>query len=122
MTLPNVRTTPVYILSEDPNGLKGINQTKYSKAIQSRYKVIKPYRDQLNDKDQWCIAAVPGVAWAKKVFPELSRARAVERLWEVILQTSRVSEEGDPNEAWEKAKGHYGQFEGAAKYIDPRKE
>ena len=27
-----------------------------------------------------------------------------------------------PNEAWEKAKGHYGQFEGAAKYIDPRKE
>ena len=27
-----------------------------------------------------------------------------------------------PNEAWEKAKGHYGQFEGAAKYIDPRKD
>ena len=27
-----------------------------------------------------------------------------------------------PNEAWEKAKGHYGRFDGAAKYIDPRKE
>lgn len=27
-----------------------------------------------------------------------------------------------PNEAWEKAKGHYGQFEGAARYIDPRKD
>ena len=27
-----------------------------------------------------------------------------------------------PNEAWEKAKGHYGRFEEAAKYIDPRKE
>ena len=27
-----------------------------------------------------------------------------------------------PNEAWEKAKGHYGQFDGAAKYIDPRKD
>ena len=27
-----------------------------------------------------------------------------------------------PNEAWEKAKGHYGQFEGASKYIDPRKD
>jgi hypothetical protein len=27
-----------------------------------------------------------------------------------------------PNEAWEKAKGTYGQFEGAAKYIDPRKD
>ena len=28
----------------------------------------------------------------------------------------------DANEAIEKAKGHYGQFDGAAKYIDPRKE
>ena len=27
-----------------------------------------------------------------------------------------------PNEAWEKAKGHYGRFDEAAKYIDPRKE
>ena len=28
----------------------------------------------------------------------------------------------DANEAMEKAKGHYGQFENAAKYIDPRHE
>ena len=28
----------------------------------------------------------------------------------------------DAGEAMEKAKGHYGQFEGAAKYIDPRQE
>ena len=28
----------------------------------------------------------------------------------------------DANEALEKAKGHYGQFDNAAKYIDPRKE
>jgi NifU-like protein involved in Fe-S cluster formation len=28
----------------------------------------------------------------------------------------------DANEALEKAKGHYGQFDGAAKYIDPRQE
>ena len=28
----------------------------------------------------------------------------------------------DAGEALEKAKGHYGQFDGAAKYIDPRHE
>ena len=28
----------------------------------------------------------------------------------------------DANEALDKAKGHYGQFDGAAKYIDPRHE
>ena len=91
----------LYLISEDPDGLRGINLKKYAQGQQMRYKIIKPYRDLLNDKDQWCIAAVPGVAWAKKVFPELSRSRAVEKLWEVILQTSRVTEDGDPNKAWE---------------------
>lgn len=91
----------LYLISEDPDGLRGINLKKYAQGQQMRYKIIKPYRDLLNDKDQWCIAAVPGVAWAKKVFPELSRSRAVRKLWEVILQTSRVTEDGDPNEAWE---------------------
>ena len=28
----------------------------------------------------------------------------------------------DPKEAYEKAKGHYGRFDDAVKYIDPRKE
>ena len=28
----------------------------------------------------------------------------------------------EPAEALEKAKGHYGQFDGAAKYVDPRQE
>jgi hypothetical protein len=28
----------------------------------------------------------------------------------------------DAGEAMEKAKGHYGQFDNAAKYIDPRQE
>ena len=28
----------------------------------------------------------------------------------------------DASEALEKAKGHYGQFDNAAKYIDPRQE
>ena len=36
--------------------------------------------------------------------------------------TDFIKKGDDPNTAWEKAKGHYGQFEGAAKYIDPRKE
>ena len=89
----------IYIESEDPDGLKGINQEKMLKAQQKRYPLIKGYRDQLENKDQWCIAAVPGEAWAKKLFPKLSRHQAVEALWEAILSTSRVSD--DPIAAWE---------------------
>ena len=89
----------IYLTSEDPDGLKGINQEKMAKASQKRYPILKPYRDQMENKYQWCIAAVPGAAWAKKLFPELSKARAIEKLWEAILFTSRVTE--DPGAAWE---------------------
>ena len=88
----------IYLVSEDPDGMKGVNQEKMAKAQQAKYKVIKPYRDQLENKYQWCIAAVPGVAWAKKLFPNLSKAQAVEKLWEAILDASRVNE--DPIAAW----------------------
>ena len=89
----------IYLISEDPDGLKGINIEKFTRASQARRNATKPYRDQMENKYQWCIAAVPGEAWAKKVFPGMPRRRALERLWEAILATSRVTE--DPMAAWE---------------------
>ena len=89
----------IHIVSEDPDGLKGINMTKVSKARQLSYPILKPYRDRRENKEQWCIAAVPGKAWAKKVFPELRTSAAMEKLWEAILFTSQVTD--DPIKAWE---------------------
>ena len=90
----------IYIDSEDPDGLKGINQKKMAKADQKRWPIIKPYWDTMENKYQWCIAAVPGAAWAKKVFPGLKKNQAIEKLWEAILFTSRADGE-DPIAAWE---------------------
>ena len=89
----------IYLESEDPDGLKGINQKKIAQARQKSYPIVKPYHDAMENKYQWCIAAVPGAAWAKKLFPELPKGRAIEKLWEAILFTSRVTE--DPVAAWE---------------------
>lgn len=89
----------IYLISEDPDGLAGINQEKNSKASQARFKVIKPLRDAMENKYKWCIAAVPGVKWAKKVFPELSARRAVEALWQAIFEACRVGD--DPIAAWD---------------------
>jgi len=89
----------ILLLSEDPDGLSGINAEKYTKYLQARTKVIRKYRNMTDGKEQWCIAAVPGKAWAKKVFPDLRPAAAVEALWEAILTASRVTE--DPEAAWE---------------------
>jgi aminopeptidase len=96
----NVDVIPcrIYIESEDPDGLKGVDMNKVQKARQALYPTIRKYRDQLENKYQWCIAAVPGEAWAKKLFPELSKHQAVEKLWEAILMTSRVTD--DPIQAW----------------------
>ena len=95
----NVIPARIHLISEDPDGLKGINMAKVSKARQISYPIIKPYRDRLENKEQWCIAAVPGAAWAKKVFPGQPKNKAIEMLWEAILSASRVNE--DPIKAWE---------------------
>lgn len=90
----------IFIDSDDPDGLKGIDQTKVSKASQAKYPIIKPYHDKMDNKYQWCIAAVPGEAWAKKVFPGERTSKAVEKLWNAILYTSRADGD-DPVKAWE---------------------
>ena len=95
-----VDTVParIHLISDDPDGLKGMNMEKMAKARKMSYPILKPFSDQLSNKQQWCIAAVPGVAWAKKVFPGLSKTQAVEKMWEAILSVSRVCE--DSVAAW----------------------
>ncbi len=103
----------IYLVSEDPDGLKGINQVKMAKTAQKRYPVLKPYIDAMDNKYQWTIAAVPGAAWAKKIFPGLSRHQAIEKLWEAILFTSRVTD--DPVAAWE---AHNRDLESRCAYLN----
>lgn len=88
----------IHLISDDPDGLAGINQKKMAKSMAARSKIIKPIRTKMENKYQWCIAAVPGKEWAKKVFPSERASVAMEKLWEAILSTSRVNE--DPIEAW----------------------
>ena len=89
----------IHIISEDPDGLKGMNMEKVTKARQMSYPILKPYRDRRENKEQWCIAAVPGKAWAKKVFPGERTSVAMEKLWQAIIACSRV--EGDPLKNWQ---------------------
>ncbi len=89
----------IYVESEDPDGLAGINQTKMAKSQQAIYPIVKPYRDRMENRYQWCIAAIPGEKWAKKMFPDEKKNKAIEKLWEAILYTSRADGE-DPVQAW----------------------
>ena len=89
----------ISITSEDPDGLAGADQAKLARANQARYAILRPYQEAMENKYQWCVAAVPGVKWARKVFPGLSDGEAVEKLWELILHCARADGE-DPIETW----------------------
>ena len=89
----------IFLDSDDPDGLDGIHP-RYFKAMAARARIVKPYRKAIDNKHQWCIAAVPGEAWAKKLYPGLSKHQAIEQLWKDILFTSRADGE-DAVAAWE---------------------
>lgn len=87
----------IYLESEDPDGMKDADPAKISAAAQNRQRIAKPYRDQMENRIQWCIAAVPGKSWAAKLFPELPVEEAMEKLWEAILEASRAKGDGPVN-------------------------
>lgn len=97
-----VETLPalIYIESADPDGMKGINQEKIAKVGMKVYPILKPFRNQRDNKQQWTIVGAASPKWAKKVFPELRKKEATEKLWESILFTSRAA--NNPIEEWQK--------------------
>ncbi len=108
----------IYIESEDPYGLAGVNREKMQKSQMARYKITKKYSDALENKDQWCIAAVPSYAWAKRVFPNETKTKAYNMLWEAILETVYVTKDNDPEEAW---KNHNANLKKRTAYLNDKK-
>lgn len=92
----------IHIASADPDGMRGVNIEKMQKSGAATAKVMKPFRTLMDNKYQWTIVAVPSKNWAKKVFPGERASVAVEKLWEAILQTVRVTADNDPVAEWEK--------------------
>lgn len=90
----------IYLDSDDPDGLGSVDQDKWARAKQRRFKITRPYSDAMENKYQWCVAAVPGLMWARKVFPGLDDEAAVEKLWETILKCARADGD-DPITAWQ---------------------
>lgn len=104
----------LFIESSAPDGMNGVDQQKMSAARRALFPQIKPYRLALENKHQWCIAAVPGKAWAKKVFPNLPERKAVEEMWKVILKTSRADGK-NPVQAW---KEHNADLDARCSYLN----
>ena len=89
----------IYISDEDPDAYAGIDLEKMSKVMRARMKILKKYRDMEENKNQWCIIAIPSPSWAKSVFPDDDTDTAIAKLWEAIIKTMRM-DTPDPVAAW----------------------
>ena len=87
--------------SETPGLMADIDQDKLQTVRLEYMKRMKPFQAYtMNNIGQWCIIALPGKKWAKKVFPEKGEDEAVDALWEAILQAVRINEDNDPVAEW----------------------
>ena len=88
----------IHIESSDPDAMASIDQNKMMEVRRATGPIFKPIRKEMENKYQWTIAAIAGEAWAKKIFPELSKKEAMNKLWDAILKCARVN--GDPVLNW----------------------
>lgn len=103
------------LVSEDPDIMKGIDPTRISRSSKAYAVPLKAYRNRMMaNKNTWCVAALPSVPWAKKVFPDLSEEKAVEALWDAIFMATRADQE-DPVGAW---KTHQANLDTKINYLN----
>ena len=106
--LSNVRKGAAFlsISASDPELMKDVNPDRMAKSHKASSTALKEYRERLmSNRNVWCVASIPTIPWAKKVFPELSEDEAVEKLWDAIFKTVRVDTE-NPVASWETHKGN----------------
>ena len=105
----------LFLEGQDPAILRGIDPAKPAAASRARNTECRSFRDGMDfGHNAWCIAGVPVRAWACEVFPELSPAEALYRLWLLILEVSRADGE-DPESAWET---HNASFEKTKRFLN----
>lgn len=90
------------ISSRNPEIYKGLDGEKIQKASLASRTAMQPWREYtIASRVQWCIAAIPTVGWARKVFPGVPDDEAVEKLWNAIFDVCRVKAGGDVVAEWQ---------------------
>ncbi|MEG2176364.1 MAG: aminopeptidase [Oscillibacter sp.] len=90
------------ISASDPENLKGVESGRIVRAQQASGKALRDFdRLQMCGGFPWCIASIPIPAWAKRVFPDVDEAAAMERLWDAIFAAVRINGDGKCVERWQ---------------------
>jgi len=86
---------------EDPDLMSAADPARVARMIRAQRAVMRPISDLVQRSHMpWTIVDYAVPAWARKMFPDLSEADAVARLWDAIFAATRA-DVADPLGAWE---------------------
>ena len=95
-------TARLAIVGDDPMLLANEDPQKVGRVNKANSQALTPARERITRFDiNWNIVAWPGLAWAKRMFPDLPENEAQGKLAEAIFSASRVNV-SNPIEAWNK--------------------
>ena len=90
------------IYTETPGLLSHIDGVRLQAANLARRNAMEPFQYYLQgNHGQWCLISYPTASWAAQVFPEDAPEAALEKLWEAVLKSVRLTPGVDPAKAWE---------------------
>ena len=79
------------VAGENPSLLAGQDAGKLSRANKARSRAYRPALELITGfAINWCVIAAATPAWAKSVFPDLSEADAMDRLWQAIFACTKA--------------------------------
>lgn len=89
--LGNEHASFFYPTVADPDLLAAVPPERIALASRAAMRAFKPFSDErMQMRHVWCIAGIPTKPWARKVFPHLDEAAALDALWDYVLHTMRV--------------------------------
>ncbi|WP_159887331.1 aminopeptidase [Paenibacillus puerhi] len=92
----------IQIYAPNPDLLDGVDASRISTATRAAAQALSKYRAYLmNHTNSWTLISYATPEWAAKVFPGLAVDEAVSKLWEKIIDATRLNAE-DPIQAWKK--------------------
>ncbi|KQO12417.1 aminopeptidase [Paenibacillus sp. Leaf72] len=90
----------ITIYSPNPDLLTGVDANRVATATKAASTALSGYRGALmNHSNAWTLISYATPEWAAKVFPDVSPEEAVQKLWERIIEATRIGLE-NPIQAW----------------------
>ena len=91
----------LHVDSSDPELMKDVSPERQKKYMAVSSAAMTKHREMtMTNAVRWSVIGVPTPPWATKVFPGLSEDAAMAKLWDAIMEASRMNECDDPLEAW----------------------